>query len=119
MNLELLTKWEPVWLFLLLALELWFSIAIWRMAKIEFEYDKEWNERKAARRKEYGKKAKGLDTAPVSSSSGKKDLAVEPGQNFSLKESKTFNAAMEVRDLQQISDENRLRDEEGKKTPKD
>jgi len=49
--LEILTKWEPLWLFVLLTAELVFSILIWRMARIEFWYDKEWNERKAARRK--------------------------------------------------------------------
>lgn len=49
---------EPYWLFWILSAELLmaiigtiFSVLIWRMAKIEFEYDKEWNERKAARRK--------------------------------------------------------------------
>lgn len=46
-----LGKWEPVWLFAVLVLESIFSILIWRMARIEYQYDKEWNERKAARRK--------------------------------------------------------------------
>lgn len=46
-----LSKWEATWLFLVLVGETVFSILIWRMSKIEFDYDKEWNERKAARRK--------------------------------------------------------------------
>lgn len=43
--------WEPLWLFVVLAIETVFSVLVWRMARIEYEYDKEWNERKAARRK--------------------------------------------------------------------
>lgn len=46
-----LEHWEPLWLMLILSAELIFSVLIWRMARIEFWYDKEWNERKAARRK--------------------------------------------------------------------
>ena len=49
--LELLSKYEPLWLLAVLCAELWYSIQIYKMARIEFEYDKEWNERKAARRK--------------------------------------------------------------------
>lgn len=48
-----LSKWEPLWLLVVLVAELIYSIRIHRMAKIEFEYDKEWNERKAARRKKH------------------------------------------------------------------
>lgn len=46
-----LEHWEPLWLFIVLNLELGFSVLIWRMARMEYWYDKEWNERKAARRK--------------------------------------------------------------------
>lgn len=49
--LEFLSRYEPLWLLVVLVAELWYSIQIHNMAKIEFEYDKEWNERKAARRK--------------------------------------------------------------------
>lgn len=49
--LQFLTVWEPLWLFILLAAEMVVSLLIYRMARIEFEYDREWNERKAARRK--------------------------------------------------------------------
>jgi hypothetical protein len=38
-------------LLIVLVAELIYSIRIYQMAKIEFEYDREWNERKAARRK--------------------------------------------------------------------
>ncbi len=51
--LEWLTKWEPVWLLGILSLETLVSLLIYRMSKIEFDYDKEWNERKAARRKKH------------------------------------------------------------------
>lgn len=51
--LEWLEKWEPLWLLIVLLAELIYSIKLHRMAKIEFEYDKEWNERKAARRKRH------------------------------------------------------------------
>lgn len=49
--LEWLAKTEPLWLLCILTLETYLSYRIWSMAKVEFEYDKEWNERKAARRK--------------------------------------------------------------------
>jgi hypothetical protein len=44
-------QWEPLWLFLVLLIETIFSVLVWRMARMEYWYDKEWNERKAARRK--------------------------------------------------------------------
>lgn len=50
---EFLSKYESIWLFLILSIETVFSFLIWRMARIEFDYDKEWNERKAARRKRH------------------------------------------------------------------
>lgn len=53
LSLELLAKYEPVWLLLILTVETVFSFLIWRMARIEFWYDKEWNERKAARKKRH------------------------------------------------------------------
>lgn len=49
--LDFLLKYEPIWLFILLLAEMVVSLLIYRMARIEFEYDREWNERKAARRK--------------------------------------------------------------------
>jgi hypothetical protein len=49
--LKWLEHWEPLWLLIVLVAELIYSIRIYQMAKIEFEYDREWNERKAARRK--------------------------------------------------------------------
>ncbi len=48
---QILSEWEPLWLFGALFGEFLVSILIWRMARIEFDYDREWNERKAARRK--------------------------------------------------------------------
>ncbi len=51
--LEFLTRWEPLWLIVVLIAELVYSVRLHHMAKIEFEYDKEWNERKAARRKKH------------------------------------------------------------------
>ena len=49
--LHFIEVWEPLWLLVILTAELVYSILIWKMAKVEFEYDKDWNERKAARRK--------------------------------------------------------------------
>lgn len=51
--LEVLTRTEPLWLLIVLVAELIYSIRIHTMAKIEYEYDREWNERKAARRKKH------------------------------------------------------------------
>lgn len=51
--LHFLSKYEPIWLPILLTAELFYSIRLHTMAKIEFEYDKDWNERKAARRKKH------------------------------------------------------------------
>ena len=64
-----LTKYEPEWLFILLSAELVFSILIWKMARIEFEYDKEWNERKAARRKKQMAKEKVEINDPIKNTS--------------------------------------------------
>ena len=52
--LKLLTDTEPAWLLIVLVAELIFSVLIWRMARIEFEYDKQYNikmEAREARRK--------------------------------------------------------------------
>lgn len=51
--LHLLETYEPLWLLVVLIAELVYSIRIHTMAKIEYEYDREWNERKAARRKKH------------------------------------------------------------------
>lgn len=55
MFLAFLEHTEPLWLFILLSGEMWLSYQIWKMAKIEFQYDKEWNERVAARRQRMSK----------------------------------------------------------------
>jgi hypothetical protein len=42
--LEFLAKWEPVWLFLILAAELCIGIRNWFTLEKEYEYDKWFNE---------------------------------------------------------------------------
>ena len=47
--ISFLTHWEPLWLLIVLVAEFIFTFLSWRMLKIEFEYDKKWNERQEAR----------------------------------------------------------------------
>jgi hypothetical protein len=50
-----LSHWEPTWLFLLIAFEALIGVPVniimLHILNKEYWYDKEWNERKAARRK--------------------------------------------------------------------
>lgn len=46
-----LARWEPLWLFLLIGFEGLVALYSAWILTVEFNYDKEWNERKAARRK--------------------------------------------------------------------
>ena len=48
--LELLTKWEPAWLLIILAWELYETRKSNRILEKEYDYDREWNERMLARK---------------------------------------------------------------------
>lgn len=48
-----LEHWEPLWLFLLIGAEMLIGAASLYVLVREYIYDKEWNERKAARRKRH------------------------------------------------------------------
>lgn len=90
---------------------------LWILIK-EFNYDKEKYERQAERnRNKKAKKDKGLDTSPIPNSSGKKDLAVEPGQNAGIKESADIKNRVEMRALSESSGQDRLHNKEGEETP--
>lgn len=118
--LDFLTKWEPVWLLIVLVAELIYSIRIYTMARIEFDYDKEWNERKAARRKEHAKKeSKGVVSSQVPSSSGQKDVALEPGQESRPNPSETGQESLEMRRLREQYLSNRLFDQTGSEKKED
>jgi hypothetical protein len=67
--LDFLTKYEPVWLFLILFAELGISMRNWRVLEKEYEYDKWFNEeyiipKKRFREKKAAMKAKQVETTP-------------------------------------------------------
>lgn len=54
--LEFLTRWEPVWLFLILAAELCIGIRNWFTLEKEYEYDKWFNEQYLIPKKRFKQK---------------------------------------------------------------
>jgi hypothetical protein len=53
---SLLSKWEPIWLFLILAYEAFIGTATFVVLMIEYWYDKEFNDNVKAARKERRRK---------------------------------------------------------------
>ena len=53
---SLLSKWEPIWLFLILAYEALIGTATFVVLMIEYWYDKEFNDNVKAARKERRRK---------------------------------------------------------------
>jgi len=88
---------------------------------VEFIYDYIWNtrENRIKRRKASAKKDKIVEPAPLLSSSGKKDVALVPQQSKGIEESKDFNWGMEMREVFQVRDKDRLHDEAGTEEKKD
>lgn len=87
---------------------------------VEFIYDYIWNtrENRIKRRKASAKKER-MDTSPVSSSSGKKDVEMVSGQAGGLTQSQTEQNYLEMRRLWNEGISNRLRDEKRPETQKD
>ena len=63
MFLEWFTKWEPVWLFLILFLELCIGIRNWFTLEKEYDYDKWFNEQYVVPKKKF-KQRKAAFTLP-------------------------------------------------------
>lgn len=62
--LEWLTRWEPLWLFLILAAELGFSIRSWIVLEKEFSYDKDFNEQYIIPKKRFKEKKAAMKAKP-------------------------------------------------------
>jgi len=88
---------------------------------IEFWYDYWYNtrENRIKRRKTSAKKDKIVEPTSLLSSSGKKDVALEPGQNQGTPENESIKNRMEMRKLSETSIEDRLHYEKRPETPKD
>lgn len=48
-----LQHWEPLWLLIILTIEMAAGLYSAWILRVEYHYDKEWNERKAARRRRH------------------------------------------------------------------
>lgn len=89
---------------------------LWILIK-EFNFDKI-----AYEKEQYKKRAKrtakkeSLVPSPLPSSSGKENLEMEPIKRLSIEEGSKGFPTLAMPEVQAICDENRLRDEEGKKT---
>ena len=79
---------------------------------VEFIYDYIWNtrENRIKRRKASAKKDKIVEPAPLLSSSGKKDVALESGQTISPLTSEAGNLSMEMRDVRGLENSSGLCD---------
>ena len=69
--LDFLARWEPLWLFLILFVEMSIGIRNWFTLEKEFEYDKQFNEQYVIPKRAFKKKRFELPEAGLNDGEGK------------------------------------------------